>query len=290
MTNTVTSGRPDHIVIHKLSGSSDDVLHLTFSKIRISAVRPQRIRDVFWVFPLGLLARCHLCMVRDSRNLPKETIKIVPCRSDCASPQEGDPPIMGNGFRLDADAGFPFDPMVVPWRTWRRNGATCQCNTLIIIQIQAPNVRWCKMPNKQIVRYRKIVGRIRKACSPSYPLFLQQEGQPGKQVRPQRKSPATDQGIKMHEAMKRNNGKSPSRRHEEELGFLDDRIQLLETVREMICIEIKQRGLDAIVRSHPAEQSTDDATRESSRGGMHPGPSGSGYLARNQEEHNTNII
>lgn len=94
----------------------------------------------------------------------------------------------------------------------------------------------------------------------------------------------------MHEAMKRNNGKSPSRRHEEELGFLDDRIQLLETVHEMICIEIKQRGLDAIVRSHPAEQSTDDATRESSRGGMHPGPSGSGYLARNQEEHNTSII
>ena len=73
----------------------------------------------------------------------------------------------------------------------------------------------------------------------------------------------------MHEAMKRNNGKSPSRRHEEELGFLDDRIRLLETVREMIDIEIKQLGLDAIGRSHPEEQPTDSATRESSRGGLH---------------------
>ncbi|WP_233582322.1 hypothetical protein [Prevotella sp. OH937_COT-195] len=38
---------------------------------------------------------------------------------------------------------------------------------------------------------------------------------------------------------------APKRHDKEDLGFLDDRLQLLDTVREMIDIELERRGLNA---------------------------------------------
>ena len=43
--------------------------------------------------------------------------------------------------------------------------------------------------------------------------------------------------------MKRKNDSNPKRHGKEDLGFLDDRMQLLETVREMINIELERRGM-----------------------------------------------
>jgi hypothetical protein len=70
----------------------------------------------------------------------------------------------------------------------------------------------------------------------------------------------------MHEAMKRNNGNRPCRRYEKELAVLDDRIQLLETVREMIDIEIWRQGLNTAGRSRPGKPSAGNARRGTSRG------------------------
>ena len=44
--------------------------------------------------------------------------------------------------------------------------------------------------------------------------------------------------------MKRKNDSIPKQHDKEDLGFLDDRIQLLDTVRQMIDIEFERRGLN----------------------------------------------
>ena len=61
-------------------------------------------------------------------------------------------------------------------------------------------------------------------------------------------TPATVQII---DTMKqKNNG--PLKRHDkEDLGFLDDRLQLLDTVRQMIDIELERRGASPDGDPHP---------------------------------------
>ena len=51
--------------------------------------------------------------------------------------------------------------------------------------------------------------------------------------------------------MKRKNDSNPKRHGKEDLGFLDDRMQLLETVREMIDIEFERRGVKTEGNPHP---------------------------------------
>lgn len=51
--------------------------------------------------------------------------------------------------------------------------------------------------------------------------------------------------------MKRKNDSHPRQYGKEDLGFLDDRMQLLETVREMIDIELERRGVNPEGNPHP---------------------------------------
>lgn len=51
--------------------------------------------------------------------------------------------------------------------------------------------------------------------------------------------------------MKRKNDSNPKRHGKEDLGFLDDRMQMLETVREMIDIEFERRGVKTEGNPHP---------------------------------------
>ncbi|ERI85996.1 hypothetical protein HMPREF1981_01194 [Bacteroides pyogenes F0041] len=50
--------------------------------------------------------------------------------------------------------------------------------------------------------------------------------------------------------MKRKNDSKPKQPYDEDLGFLDDRMQLLDTVRQMIDIEFERRGLPAEDNPH----------------------------------------
>lgn len=54
--------------------------------------------------------------------------------------------------------------------------------------------------------------------------------------------------------MKRKNDSHPGRHDKEHLDFLDDRMQLLDTVRRMIDIELNRRGVNAegMERTPPA--------------------------------------
>lgn len=51
--------------------------------------------------------------------------------------------------------------------------------------------------------------------------------------------------------MKRKNDSNPKQHNKEDLGFLDDRMQLLDTVRQMIDIEFERRGLNTEGNPHP---------------------------------------
>ena len=51
--------------------------------------------------------------------------------------------------------------------------------------------------------------------------------------------------------MRRNYDSTPGQRDEEDLAFLDDRMQLLDTVRRMIDIELEQRGVNSAGDPHP---------------------------------------
>ena len=51
--------------------------------------------------------------------------------------------------------------------------------------------------------------------------------------------------------MKRKNDSNPKQHDKEDLGFLDDRMQLLDTVRQMIDIEFERRGLNTDGNPHP---------------------------------------
>ena len=55
----------------------------------------------------------------------------------------------------------------------------------------------------------------------------------------------------MLNGMKRKNDNSPKQRHEEDLGFLDDRKPLLDTVRQIIDIEFERRGMKIKGNPHP---------------------------------------
>lgn len=51
--------------------------------------------------------------------------------------------------------------------------------------------------------------------------------------------------------MKRKNDRNPKRHDKEDLSFLDDRMQLLGTVRQMIDIELERRGVLPEGNPHP---------------------------------------
>ncbi len=51
--------------------------------------------------------------------------------------------------------------------------------------------------------------------------------------------------------MKWKNDSIPKQHDKEDLGFLDDRMQLLDTVRQMIDIEFKRRGVNTGGNPHP---------------------------------------
>ena len=64
--------------------------------------------------------------------------------------------------------------------------------------------------------------------------------------------------------MKRKNDSNPKQHDKEDLGFLDDRMQLLDTVRQMIDIEFERRGLNTDGNPHPENPPPDPKGREPS--------------------------
>ena len=64
--------------------------------------------------------------------------------------------------------------------------------------------------------------------------------------------------------MKRKNDSNPKQHNKEDLGFLDDRMQLLDTVRQMIDIEFERRGLNTEGNPHPENPPPDPKGREPS--------------------------
>lgn len=61
--------------------------------------------------------------------------------------------------------------------------------------------------------------------------------------------------------MKRNNDSHLRQYGEEDLGFLDDRMQLLETVREIIDIELERREVNPGGDTHPENPPPEDRRR-----------------------------
>lgn len=57
-------------------------------------------------------------------------------------------------------------------------------------------------------------------------------------MRNEARNPVT---VQMINGMKRKNDNSPQQGHEEDFNFLDDRMQLLDTVRRMIDLEFERR-------------------------------------------------
>ena len=74
--------------------------------------------------------------------------------------------------------------------------------------------------------------------------------------------PAT---VQITKSMKRKNDSIPKQHDKEDLGFLDDRIQLLDTVRQMIDIEFERRGLNTDENPHPENPPPEHAGREPTR-------------------------
>lgn len=62
--------------------------------------------------------------------------------------------------------------------------------------------------------------------------------------------------------MKRKNDSNPKRHNKEDLGFLDDRMQLLDTVRQMIDIEFERRGLNTEGNPHSENPPPENGGRE----------------------------
>ena len=62
--------------------------------------------------------------------------------------------------------------------------------------------------------------------------------------------------------MKRKNDSNPKQHDKEDLGFLDDRMQLLDTVRQMIDIEFERRGLNTDGNPHPENPPPGNGGRE----------------------------
>lgn len=106
----------------------------------------------------------------------------------------------------------------------------CHCNTLTHRPLRRYNVRWCKITLMQNVRFRKIFGGICKVGWVLSCLLL-------RCTRYDRQPPAD------WLFMRPNNDSTPGQQEEEDLAFLDDRMQLLDTVRQMIDIELEQRGV-----------------------------------------------
>lgn len=61
--------------------------------------------------------------------------------------------------------------------------------------------------------------------------------------------------------MKRKNDSNPRQHDKVDLGFLDDRMQLLDTVREMIDIELERRGVNPGGNPHPGNPPPEDRGR-----------------------------
>ena len=71
--------------------------------------------------------------------------------------------------------------------------------------------------------------------------------------------PAT---VQITKSMKRKNDSIPKQHDKEDLGFLDDRIQLLDTVRQMIDIEFERRGLNTDENPQPENPPPGNGRRE----------------------------
>lgn len=110
------------------------------------------------------------------------------------------------------------------------SGQIGHCNTLTHRPLRGYDVRWCKIALMQNVRSCKIFGRICKDGWALSSLLLHC-------TRYDRQPPAD------WLFMRRNNDSTQGQRDEEDLAFLDDRMQLLDTVRRMIDIELEQRGV-----------------------------------------------
>ena len=86
--------------------------------------------------------------------------------------------------------------------------------------------------------------------------------------------------------MKRKNDSIPKQHDKEDLGFLDDRIQLLDTVRQMIDIELERRGVMSEGNPHPENPPPEHAGREPTRSGQtHSPPTQSNQPDSKQHRH-----
>lgn len=65
--------------------------------------------------------------------------------------------------------------------------------------------------------------------------------------------------------MKRKNDNNPKQYDEEDLDFLDDRMQLLDTIHDMIDIEFERRGLKPEEHPYPGNSPPDGRGREPPR-------------------------
>lgn len=63
--------------------------------------------------------------------------------------------------------------------------------------------------------------------------------------------------------MKRKNDNNPRKGHEDAFSFLDDRMQLLDTIREMINIEFERRRMKRSGNPHPENPPPKGVARES---------------------------
>ena len=95
--------------------------------------------------------------------------------------------------------------------------------------------------------------------------------------------PAT---VQITKSMKRKNDSIPKQHDKEDLGFLDDRIQLLDTVRQMIDIELERRGVMSEGNPHPENHPPEHAGREPPRSGQtHSPPTQSNQPNSKQRRH-----
>ena len=75
----------------------------------------------------------------------------------------------------------------------------------------------------------------------------------------QNKNPIT---IQKGNGMKRKNDNNSQKGHEENFDFLDDRMQLLDTVRQMIDIAFERRGMKSEGNPHPENPPPANAERK----------------------------
>lgn len=110
-------------------------------------------------------------------------------------------------------------------------------------------VRWCK----NLVRWCKDISNF-------LPLTLQH---PNQQTAIFAKADKNRVAMQLNNnGMKRKNDNKPKKGHEDDFGFLDDRMQLLNTIREMINIEFEHRRVRNEGNPHPENPPPDDTGRD----------------------------